>query len=168
MLRMRRTSHHLRQNHNPKAVPSSTAPHMPIKDKHCCQGMVSITADKLDAYQDIPYGTTAWKQSYGRRNPSEKTFSMIKDKGGLKPGWCRSFGLAAHTLGALALAIGAQPQTNPPGRKNPNRETPPASGQAQEHPAARRTSSPTPHTPGAAQLDTPPHPQHRQYPHCRL
>ena len=67
--------------------------------------MVSITADKLDAYQDIAYGTPAWKQSYGRRNPSEKTFSMIKDKGGLKPGWCRSFGLAAHTLGALALAI---------------------------------------------------------------
>ena len=85
--------------------PTNTAPHMPIKDKHCCQGMASITADKLDAYQDIPYGTPAWKQSYGRRNPSEKTFSMIKDKGGLKPGWCRSFGLAAHTLGALALAI---------------------------------------------------------------
>ena len=93
------------KTHNPKATPSNTAPHMPIKDKHCCQGMVSITADKLDAYQDIAYGTPAWKQSYGRRNPSEKTFSMIKDKGGLKPGWCRSFGLAAHTLGALALAI---------------------------------------------------------------
>ena len=30
---------------------------------------------------------------------------MIKDKGGLKAGWCRSFGLAAHTIGALALAI---------------------------------------------------------------
>ena len=30
---------------------------------------------------------------------------MIKDKGGLTPGWCRSFGLAAHTIGAMALAI---------------------------------------------------------------
>ncbi len=30
---------------------------------------------------------------------------MIKDKGALKPGWCRSFGLAAHTIGVLALAI---------------------------------------------------------------
>ena len=30
---------------------------------------------------------------------------MIKDKGGLKAGWCRSFGLAAHTIGVLALAI---------------------------------------------------------------
>ena len=61
--------------------------------------------DLLDTYQDIPFGTPAWKRSYGRRNPVEKTFSMIKDKGGLKAGWCRVFGLAAHTLGALALAI---------------------------------------------------------------
>ena len=30
---------------------------------------------------------------------------MIKDKGGLKAGWCRSFGLAAHAIGALALTI---------------------------------------------------------------
>ena len=30
---------------------------------------------------------------------------MIKDKGGLKAGWCRAFGLAAHTIGVLALAI---------------------------------------------------------------
>ena len=67
--------------------------------------MVSIPVDKLDAYQDIPYGTPAWKRSYGRRNPSETTFSMIKDKGGLKAGWCRAFGLAAHTIGTLALAI---------------------------------------------------------------
>ena len=52
----------------------------------------------LDAYQDIPFGTPAHDKSYGRRNPSEKTFSMIKDKGGLKAGWCRSFGLAAHNL----------------------------------------------------------------------
>ena len=61
--------------------------------------------DLLDAYQDIPWGTPAQDKSYGRRNPSEKTISMIKDKGGLKAGWCRSFGLAAHTIGVLALAI---------------------------------------------------------------
>ncbi len=30
---------------------------------------------------------------------------MIKDKGALKAGWCRSFGLAAHTIGVLTLAI---------------------------------------------------------------
>ena len=78
---------------------------LPIEDEQCCHGMVSIGVDKLDAYQDIPFGTPAHDKSYGRRNPSEKTISMIKDKGGLTPGWCRSFGLAAHTIGALALAI---------------------------------------------------------------
>ena len=59
----------------------------------------------LDACQDIPWGTPAHDKSYGRRNPSEKTISMIKDKGGLKAGWRRPFGLAAHTFGVLALAI---------------------------------------------------------------
>ena len=90
---------------NPDTVPNKAAPYLPIEDKQCCHGKVSIGVDKLDAYQDIPFGTPAWKRSYGRRNPSEKTFSMIKDKGGLKAGWCRSFGLAAHTIGVLALAI---------------------------------------------------------------
>ena len=85
--------------------PAKTAPFLPIENTQCCHGMVSITADLLDASQDIPFGTPAWKRSYGRRNPSEKTISMIKDKGGLTPGWCRAFGLAAHTIGVLALAI---------------------------------------------------------------
>ena len=40
-----------------------------------------------------------------QRNSIETRNSMIKDKGGLKAGWCRSFGLAAHTIGVLALAI---------------------------------------------------------------
>ena len=90
---------------NASVVPAETAPFLPIEDTQCCHGKVSIPADLLDAYQDIPFGTPAWKRSYGRRNPVEKTFSMIKDKGGLKAGWCRPFGLAAHTIGALALAI---------------------------------------------------------------
>ena len=30
---------------------------------------------------------------------------MLKDKGGLDAGWCRAFGLAAQTIGALALAV---------------------------------------------------------------
>ena len=83
---------------NPDAIPNKAAPFLPIEDEQCCHGMVSITADLLDASQDIPFGTPAHDKSYGRRNPSEKTISMIKDKGGLKAGWCRSFGLAAHNL----------------------------------------------------------------------
>ena len=34
---------------------------------------------------------------------------MIKDKGGLKAGWRRSFGLAAPTIGVLAPAIAHSP-----------------------------------------------------------
>ena len=93
------------QTRNTNVVPAKTAPFLPIEDTQCCHGKVSIPADLLDAYQDIPFGTPAHDKSYGRRNPVEKTFSMIKDKGGLQAGWCRSFGLAAHTIGALALAI---------------------------------------------------------------
>ncbi len=90
---------------NPDTVPNKTAPYLRIEEEQCCHGMVSVPVDLLDAYQDIPFGTPAHNKSYGRRNPSEKTISMIKDKGGLKAGWCRAFGLAAHTIGVLALAI---------------------------------------------------------------
>ena len=86
-------------------MPAETAPFLPIEYTQCCHGKVSIPADLLDAYQDIPFGTPAHDKSHGRRDPVEKTFSMIKDKGALKAGWCRSFGLAAHTIGVLALAI---------------------------------------------------------------
>ena len=90
---------------NPDTIPAEAAPHLSIEGEQCCHGMVSVPVDLLDSYQDIPFGTPAWKRSYGRRNPSEKTISMLKDKGGLKAGWCRSFGLAAHTIGVLALAV---------------------------------------------------------------
>ena len=80
-----------------------------IDTEYCCDGMVSIKGEDLDTFQVIPFGTPAWKKSYGRRNTSENTsentFSQTKDKGGLQHGWCRAFGLAAHTLGALAIAI---------------------------------------------------------------
>ncbi len=94
---------------NASVVPADTAPFLRIEAEQCCHSKVSIPADLLDASQDIPFGTPAHDKSYGRRNPSEKTISMIKDKGGLKAGWCRSFGLAAHTIGALALAIAHNP-----------------------------------------------------------
>ena len=90
---------------NPDTVPNKAAPYLRIEEEQCCHGMASVPVDLLDAYQDIPFGTPAQDKSYGRRNPSEKTISMIKDKGGLKAGWCRAFGLAAHTIGVLALAI---------------------------------------------------------------
>ncbi len=80
-------------------------PHLPIEDEVCCLAFASVTVDLLDSFQRIPYGTLAWKQSYGRRNIIEKANSMLKDKGGLNAGWCRAFGLAAQTIGALALTV---------------------------------------------------------------
>ena len=84
---------------------NSDGPHLPIEDEVCCVAFASVTVDLLDSFQRIPYGTLAWKQSYGRRNIIEKANSMLKDKGGLNAGWCRALGLAAQTIGALALAI---------------------------------------------------------------
>ena len=154
---------------NNGVIPSKTAPFLPIEDKYCCGGMVSIGVDKLDAYQDIPFGTPAHDKSYGRRNPIEKTISMIKDKGGLKPGWCRSFGLAAHTIGVLALAIAhnlKQPselsepkQKNPPLRPDPRATSRPAATSSQAaSPPGRR---PARHTAASAAPTVKP-------PYCRL
>ena len=86
-------------------TPYSDGPHFPIEDDYCCVSFATVTVNLLDSFQRIPYGTLAWKQSYGQRNVIEKANSMLKDKGGLNPRWCRAFGLAAQTIGALALAI---------------------------------------------------------------
>ena len=86
-------------------APNSDGPFLSIEDEYCCLGLASVSLALLDSFQRIPYGTLAWKQSYGRRNIIEKSNAMLKDKGGLNAGWCRAFGLAAHTIGALALAV---------------------------------------------------------------
>ena len=84
---------------------NSDGPFLSIEDEYCCLGLASVSLALLDSFQRIPYGTLAWKQSYGRRNIIKKSNAMLKDKGGLNAGWCRAFGLAAHTIGALALAV---------------------------------------------------------------
>ena len=147
---------------NPDTVPNKAAPYLRIEAEQCCHGMASVPVDLLDAYQDIPFGTPAHDKSYGRRNPSEKTISMIKDKGGLKAGWCRAFGLAAHTIGVLALAI---PTTSkkPSGSKEPKPTNPPhrPGPRVTSRPAA--TSSPTASPHGHRPTKhTRQNPQHRQ------
>ena len=135
---------------NPDTIPNETAPYLPIdENQECCHGMVSVPVDLLDSYQDIPFGTPAHKKSYGRRNPSEKTISMIKDKGGLKPGWCRSFGLAAHTMGVLALAIAHNVELTVKIEESQT-DTPAAPARPKSHQPTRRnisTGSLTPRAP---------------------
>ena len=126
--------------------PAKTAPFLPIEDTQCCHGKVSIPADLLDAYQDIPYGTPAHDKSYGRRNPVEKTFSMIKDKGGLKAESVPAFGLPTHIIDVRALAIAhnvketigiESTQTGTPKPLNAPK-TPNTTRQAQEMPENRQ------------------------------
>ena len=69
-----------------------------------CMPLGILDVEHLDAYQKIPYGTTAWKTSSSRRNQIENVNSQIKDKGGLKAGWTRAFGVTAHIVAATALA----------------------------------------------------------------
>ena len=76
-----------------------------IEEEYCCRGTVTIPVEKLDTYQQIPYGTPAWKKSYNRRVQIENLNGIVKDKNGLEGGWCRAFGLAAHNLGLLALLV---------------------------------------------------------------
>ena len=153
---------------NASVVPAETAPFLPIEDTQCCHGKVSIPADLLDAYQDIPFGTPAWKRSYGRRNPVEKTFSMIKDKGGLQAGWCRSFRSRRPHHRRVDTSPRPQPQTNHRDRKNPNPKTRP-SGQAQESPSdPQEHPRRQPHPTGTARLGTQPDPAPTVNPYCRL
>ena len=46
---------------------------------------------------------TRMEKSSNRRVQIENLNGIVKDKNGLKDGWCRAFGLAAHNLGLLAL-----------------------------------------------------------------
>ena len=87
-----------------KEQSSPSAPHLHTTNPDtCCHGLAVLSVDQLDAYQKIPYGTTAWQHSYGRRNQIENANSRLKDKGGLKAGWIRAFGRTPHYIGATAL-----------------------------------------------------------------
>ena len=88
-----------------KAHPAPSAPHLQTTNLGtCCHGLAILDVEHLDTYQKIPYGTNAWKTSYSRRNQIENVNSQIKDKGGLKAGWTRAFGVTAHIVAATALA----------------------------------------------------------------
>ena len=79
--------------------------HIETESGFCCDGTVRIPTDKLDRYQRTPYGTRAWHTDYNGRNQAENVNSMLKGNGGLDKRSCRPFGLAAHTIAALALAV---------------------------------------------------------------
>ena len=76
-----------------------------ITTEHCCDGLVTLNSTQLANYQNVPYGTTAWKHSYGRRNQIENTNSRIRHKGALLAGTCRSLSKTPRAIAALAQAV---------------------------------------------------------------
>ena len=73
--------------------------------EHCCPGRVTVPVEYLDRYQSIPYGTTAWKKSYGRRNQIENLNGILCNKGGLDDRWCHALGDAARFVGSVMLGV---------------------------------------------------------------
>ena len=110
---------------NRKAKPNKKAPFIVRTDdaEYCCPGKVTIPLAELDHYQSIPYGTTAWKKSYNRRNQIENLNGMLRDKGGLEDKWCRSLGLGARFVGSVMVTVAhGMRETRPEwanGRNNP-------------------------------------------------
>ena len=76
-----------------------------VPTPHCCDGLTTLNSTQLANYQSVPYGTTAWKHSYSRRNQIENTNSRLRHKGALHPGTCRSLSRIPRAIAALAQAI---------------------------------------------------------------
>jgi hypothetical protein len=81
----------------PKTVPLVSVP----KDaKRCCSGVLTATPTQLRLWQQIPFGTTAWRISYGRRQAVESANAGLKgqfvDIG--RKGFVRVFGKAKISL----------------------------------------------------------------------
>jgi hypothetical protein len=51
---------------------------LPKGDHRCCSRILTVTPAQLPLWQEIPYGTTAWRISYGRRNLAETGNSALK------------------------------------------------------------------------------------------
>ena len=91
-----------RKNVDPKLVPEEEVTHY---DDTCCKGLATIPFDMLDRWQQIPWGTPAWKKAYNRRLQVENVNSIVKADSGLAPDFCRARGLGAHTLATLASVV---------------------------------------------------------------
>ena len=74
--------------------------------QYCCKGRrVTVTVDQRQRAQTVPFGTPAWKKTYAVRNQVENANSILKDKGGLAPDWCRSLNLMRRKIATLMLIV---------------------------------------------------------------
>ncbi len=110
--------------------------------KYCCDGMITIGVDQLDNHQRNAYGTTKWATDYAGRNPVEGVNGMIKDDGSFEKDSCRAFGLAPHTLAALAAAVIHNLEQT--GRtQNPEKDNPSTPARADQATPDTTAASPT-------------------------
>ena len=78
----------------------------PGKGQPCCNGMMAIRFDDIPEFQDIPWGTIAWKAIYHPDRAVMEGFNgTVKDRGGLDKESCRVLDIAAHTLAAAAALV---------------------------------------------------------------
>ena len=65
---------------NQKVSVNKKAPFIVRTDdaEFCCPGRVTVPVKYLDRYQSIPYGTTAHKKSYNRRNQIENLNGILR------------------------------------------------------------------------------------------
>ncbi len=74
----------------------------------CCQsnsGCITMYDDELDNYQIVPYGTSAWVKSYGRRNLVESVIKMLRNSEGLTRSAVHAFGIDSHEMAAICMAV---------------------------------------------------------------
>ena len=100
-------------------TPAPSAPYIKLDPDidYCCGGPIDVPVEGLDLHQTPPYGTTAWKKAYGRRSQIENINGILKNKGALKDGWCRSRNRAAYALAAMLLCFAHnldEDNANPP------------------------------------------------------
>jgi hypothetical protein len=103
----------LRSRQVPKTMRTSRKSplvHLPEGSKSCCSGILSATPVELPLAQRIPYGTTAWRISMGRRQAVESVNAALKGSFvDLTRGFFRVFGrvkvsvLLGFTLAAFNL-----------------------------------------------------------------
>jgi hypothetical protein len=101
LLRARRFAKTMRR---PKTVPL-----VPIEKgcRRCCSGILTVMPTELPWWQPIPFGTTAWRLSMGRRQVVESANAALKGAfADLSRGFFRVFGLTKMTV-LLGFTIAA-------------------------------------------------------------
>ncbi len=78
----------------------------PFDQEWCCGGSISISAEDLNRWQPVPWGTGAHKQLYAAgRNRIENANKILKEDGGVSRKACRAPRVPPHSMAVLALAV---------------------------------------------------------------